>query len=97
MALVDLGRGHPQSSGESGTPWLLYTVIGVSAAVIIGAVPLLLRARRAALRGIAAARAAPARAGAGQPPPARGAEAPTEKLRMPGGDGGSRSRLSGDP
>lgn len=49
VALVDLGRGHAESSGDSGTPWLLYTVIGISAVVIIGAVPLLLRARREAL------------------------------------------------
>ncbi len=49
VALVDLGTGHAQSTGESETPWLLYAVIAISAAVIIGAVPLLLRARRAAL------------------------------------------------
>ncbi|MCH9731317.1 MAG: DUF2561 family protein [Actinomycetia bacterium] len=49
VALVDLSGGHTVASGESGTPWILYTVIGVSAAVIVAAVPLLLRARRAAL------------------------------------------------
>ncbi|MEE9242722.1 MAG: DUF2561 family protein [Mycobacterium sp.] len=49
VALVDLSRGPTASAGESGTPWILYTVIGVSAAVIVAAVPLLLRARRAAL------------------------------------------------
>ncbi|VEG40564.1 Protein of uncharacterised function (DUF2561) [Mycolicibacterium flavescens] len=49
VALVDLGRGPAESSGDAGTPWLLYTVIGISAVVIIGAVPLLLRARRDAL------------------------------------------------
>ncbi|HET7667852.1 MAG TPA: DUF2561 family protein, partial [Mycobacterium sp.] len=49
VALVDLGTGHAQAGGESDTPWLLYVVIAISAAVIIGAVPLLLRARRAAL------------------------------------------------
>ena len=49
VALVDLGTGHAQSTGKSETPWLLYAVIAISAAVIIGAVPLLLRARRAAL------------------------------------------------
>jgi hypothetical protein len=51
VALVDLGSGHPR--GVSGgtdpdTPWLLYGVIGVSAAVIALAIPLLLRARRVA-------------------------------------------------
>ena len=49
VALVDLGGGHTESSGDSGTPWLLYTVIAISAAVIIGAVPLLMRARRDAM------------------------------------------------
>lgn len=49
VALVDLGRGPAESSGDAGTPWLLYTVIGISAVVIIGAVPLLLRARRDAM------------------------------------------------
>jgi hypothetical protein len=81
VALVDLGTGHGQSTGESDTPWLLYAVIAISAAVIIGAVPLLLRARRAALEE-SPPRATPVRA-AGQPPPVRGAELPTEKLRVP--------------
>lgn len=85
VALVDLGTAQAQSTGESETPWLLYTVIAISAAVIIGAVPLLLRARRAALEESPS----PARATAGrplpgqQPPPVRGVEAPTEKLRVP--------------
>ena len=85
VALVDLGTEHAQSTGESETPWLLYVVIAISAAVIIGAVPLLLRARRAALEeSPPAARATPVRAVTGQQsPPVRGAEAPTEKLRVP--------------
>jgi hypothetical protein len=49
VALVDLGNGHQEASTDSGTPWLLYGVIAVSALVIIGAIPLLVRARRAAL------------------------------------------------
>jgi hypothetical protein len=57
-------------------------VIAISAAVIIGAVPLLLRARRAALEE-SPPRSTPVRAVAGQPPPVRGAEPPTEKLRVP--------------
>jgi uncharacterized protein DUF2561 len=76
VALVDLGSRHPQTLDNSETPWLLYTVIAVSAVVIVGAVPLLLRARRSALT---------------EPPPAgkpdaadRGSgEAPTEKLKVP--------------
>jgi hypothetical protein len=62
VALVDLGgSGHRQSSTESGTPWLLYGVIGVSALVIVGAIPLLVRARRAALDDPRAGRAGGAR------------------------------------
>jgi uncharacterized protein DUF2561 len=48
IALVGLGRPH-SAAGSSPTPWLLYTVIGVSAIVIVGAIPLLIRARKAAL------------------------------------------------
>ncbi|MGE2720858.1 DUF2561 family protein [Mycolicibacterium celeriflavum] len=79
VALVDLGRGQTESSGDAGTPWLLYTIIGISAVVIIGAVPLLLRARREALaesppQAAGPAQAAPARTQAMDPTP------PTEKL-----------------
>jgi hypothetical protein len=102
VALVDLGTGHAQSTGESETPWLLYAVIAISAAVIIGAVPLLLRARRAALEEPPPARATPVRAVAGQQPPVRGVEAPTEKLRVPptaatGPGYGSREAISPPP
>ncbi len=82
VALVDLGRGHPASSTTSGTPWLLYTVIGVSALVIIGAIPLLVRARRTALEP-----PQPSRGGGVRPPPGRtqtpvrAAEPQTQKLR----------------
>ncbi len=48
VALVDLAQGRTDPAGESGTPWFLYVVIAVSAAVILAAVPLLLRARRTA-------------------------------------------------
>jgi hypothetical protein len=77
VALVGLGSGRAgDAPRDSGTPWGLYVVIGVSAAVILGSIPLLLRARRAALE---------------QPPPKRQpvvtprrapVEAPTEKLRV---------------
>ena len=46
VALVGLTGDHSAGEGEADTPWLLYTVIGVSAVVIIGAIPLLVRARR---------------------------------------------------
>ncbi len=83
VALVDLGRGHAESSGDSGAPWLLYAVIGVSALVIIAAVPLLLRARRSALEQTPArpaVRPAPSRT----QPAVPGVEAPTEKFRVAG-------------
>jgi hypothetical protein len=84
VALVDLGTGRAPSTAESDTPWLLYVVIAISAAVIIGAVPLLLRARRAALEESSPAPArAPMRAAPVHPAaPVRGAEAPTEKIRI---------------
>src|ERR1700747_1475916 len=77
VALVQLGSGRAGNApSDSVTPWGLYVVIGISAAVILGSIPLLLRARRAALQ---------------QPPPRRQpvvtprrppVEAPTEKLRV---------------
>jgi hypothetical protein len=81
VALVDLGSRHQESSSESGTPWLLYGVIGVSALVIIGAIPLLIRARRSALddpRGnVGGGRQAPARTQAAP----RAPEPRTQNLR----------------
>ncbi|MGV0590359.1 DUF2561 family protein, partial [Mycolicibacterium elephantis] len=70
VALVNLGRGHAEPAGDSGTPWVLYVIIAVSALVIAGAVPLLLRARREA-----SAEARPATPAA-EPGGARAARAP---------------------
>jgi NhaP-type Na+/H+ or K+/H+ antiporter len=77
VALVELGSGHASDQpAGSQTPWGLYVVIAISAVVIIAAIPLLLRARRAAERE-------PARPPVARPAPARPAvEAPTEKLRV---------------
>ena len=47
VALTNLGSRGAEAGGDAETPWLLYTVIGVSAVVIIAAIPLLIRARRA--------------------------------------------------
>jgi hypothetical protein len=85
VALVDLGTAHQESSDDSGTPWLLYVVIAISAAVIIGAVPLLIRARRDAM----ADAEPPARTPPGQPlgrrqETAREDATQTEKLRISG-------------
>lgn len=47
VALTKMGEAHSIAPArDPDTPWLLYTVIGVSALVIVLAVPLLLRARR---------------------------------------------------
>jgi Protein of unknown function (DUF2561) len=49
VALADLGRGFHSAAGNAhSTPWVLYAVIVVSALIIAGAVPVLLRARRMA-------------------------------------------------
>jgi hypothetical protein len=50
VALSNMGQTQTAApTQEATTPWLLYTVIGVSALVIVLAVPLLLRARRNAV------------------------------------------------
>ena len=85
VALVDLGSGQQESSDSSGTPWLLYVVIVISAAVIIGAVPLLIRARREAMSD-----PEPSARPASGPTPGRrqetgrGEAMQTEKLRISG-------------
>ena len=77
VALVELAAGRAgDPAPDSGTPWGLYVVIGVSAVIILASIPLLLRARRAAQEP-------PLRT----PPPARSSaapavEPPTEKLRV---------------
>ncbi len=48
VALADLGRGFHKAAGNPHTTWVLYAVIIVSALIIAGAIPVLLRARRAA-------------------------------------------------
>ncbi len=48
VALVQLGQGRDADPGGQSS-WLLYSVIAVSALIIAGAIPLLLRARRTAL------------------------------------------------
>jgi Protein of unknown function (DUF2561) len=48
VALVDLGRGFHKASSSPHTTWVLYAVIIVSALIIAGAIPILLRARRMA-------------------------------------------------
>jgi hypothetical protein len=90
VALVDMSRGHAASTGGSHTPWLLYSIIIVSAVIIVAAIPLLIRARRTALADSRLTSPEPARAPLQRPAttpvapaaPVRGAEAPTEKLKV---------------
>ncbi|ETW22621.1 DUF2561 family protein [Mycobacterium gastri] len=46
VALADLGRGFHKVARDSRTTWVLYAVIIISALIIAGAIPVLLRARR---------------------------------------------------
>ncbi len=86
VALVDMSRGHTVGPDGGKTPWLLYSIIVVSALIIVGAIPLLIRARRTALADSRAG-AAPAKAPVDPVPrpaaaPVRPTEAPTEKLKV---------------
>jgi hypothetical protein len=83
VALVKLASGHP-GGGEQQSSWVLYSIIIVSALVILGAIPLLLRARRTAVAEGRHEAAAPAA-------PVRPTEAPTEKMRVFGVDPYSRA------
>lgn len=90
VALVQLGRGGGAGDDQSRSSWLLYTIIVISALVIIGAIPLLIRARRAAMAvgadiGAAESGSEPAESlqrPSDPLPTAPAAEAPTEKLRV---------------
>jgi len=99
VALVELGSGRAgEPAPNSGTPWGLYVVIGISAAIILASVPLLLRARRAAQQEpprrppstAPPSTAPPSTAPPSTAPPstaprrpaAPAVEAPTEKLRV---------------
>jgi hypothetical protein len=52
VALADLGRGFHGGTGKPHNSWVLYTVIVVSALVILAAIPVLLRARRMTEPGV---------------------------------------------
>lgn len=84
VALVQLGRGRDADPGGQSS-WLLYSVIAVSALIIAGAIPLLLRARRTALADPGAGAGSGesgSGSGAADPGPVLPIEAPTEKLRV---------------
>ncbi len=81
VALVELATGRAgDPAPDSGTPWGLYVVIGISAAIILASIPLLLRARRAAQEP--PLRTPPPAAAVRSGPAAPAVEAPTEKLRV---------------
>jgi hypothetical protein len=82
VALVDMSRGHTAGNDGSRTPWLLYSIIAVSALIIVGAIPLLIRARRTALADARLTPSEPPKAPASPAAPARGTETPTEKLKV---------------
>ena len=88
VALVRLGSGHA-AGGERQSSWLLYSIIVVSALVILAAIPLLLRARRSALaegvRDVSPDESAQS-ATESPEPPARRTEPATENLRVFGVD-----------
>lgn len=76
VALADLGRGFHKAASSPHTTWVLYAVIIVSALIIAGAIPILLRARRLSQAEPAAqAMTAPAR-GPGRPSARLGTGAP---------------------
>ncbi|AMT70676.1 DUF2561 family protein [Mycobacteroides immunogenum] len=81
--------GMGQDSGSSGSSWGIYIVIGVCLAVIVGAVPLLLRARKTAAqrsaRGTSKSKGANTSGGAAAISGPQPAEASTEKLKTFGG------------
>jgi hypothetical protein len=88
VALVDMSRGHIAGNDASRTPWLLYSIIAVSALIIVGAIPLLIRARRSALADARLTPFEPPKAPASPRPgtasaaPVRATEPPTEKLKV---------------
>jgi hypothetical protein len=89
VALVRLGSGHAAEAGHRQSSWVLYSIIVISTLVILGAIPLLMRARRAA----EAEPAAPAPEASDTEAPVKTAEAPTEKMRVFGVDPAERREL----
>jgi hypothetical protein len=67
VALADLGRGFHRMAGGTHTTWVLYAVIIVSALIIAGAIPVLLRARRMTQVNLAPPSATPSAAVPGRP------------------------------
>jgi hypothetical protein len=68
VALRDLGRGFHEGAGNQRTSSVLYAIIIVSALIILAAIPMLLRARRATRYGPVTRSAGMARTASRQPP-----------------------------
>jgi hypothetical protein len=67
VALMDLGRGFHDAQGNPHTSSVLYAIIVISALVILAAIPMLMRARRATRDGpVARSARLPARTASGQ-------------------------------
>jgi hypothetical protein len=84
VALADLASGFHKMAKNPHTPWVLYAVIIVSALIIAGAIPVLLRARRLGLTDPAAR--SPAASRANRPPVRLMSPAPrtaAERARQP--------------
>jgi Protein of unknown function (DUF2561) len=85
VALADLGSGFHKMAKSAHTPWVLYAVIIVSALIIAGAIPVLVRARRMGLTD-PAARSTAATARTNRPPVRLMSPAPrtaAERARQP--------------
>ena len=99
VALADLGQGFHKMARNSHTTWVLYVVIVVSALIIAGAIPVLLRARRSA-QAEPPARLVGASARVGGTPPEGGTPTPEGGTPTPEGgtptpEGGTPTRLRG--
>ena len=86
VALADLGRGFHKTAGNPHTSWVLYAVIIVSALIIAGAIPVLLRARRTGLtEPVARSLIAPART-ASPPPVMPGSSTARQQVQASGSE-----------
>lgn len=92
VALVDLGRGFHQPT-ENPHTGLLYIVIGVSALIILAAIPVLLRARQASVPRRPAGLAPPPRNGRGPVP--RDGRGPVRRVEGQLPRGGFDARAGG--
>jgi hypothetical protein len=98
VALADLGRGFRKAAGNPHTTWVLYAVIIVSALIIAAAIPVLLRARRAAAAELVAPVAGRPLVGAGSAAARSAADRvrQQQRLQASGQDFGTVPEWSGE-